>query len=48
MKELHNLETSLRSEFIDSVNVATLISGGNFSTWLEDYLDEKVKEIREK
>jgi DNA-binding Lrp family transcriptional regulator len=48
MQELHNLETSLRSKFIDSVNVATLISGGNFSTWLEDYLDEKVKEIREK
>jgi len=48
MQELQELETSLRSETIDSVNVTVLLKGMMFSTWQDKYLDEKIKEIKGK
>lgn len=48
MQELQELETSLRSETIDSVNMTVLLKGMMFSTWQDKYLEEKIKKIEGK
>ncbi|HUY01362.1 MAG TPA: winged helix-turn-helix transcriptional regulator [Candidatus Deferrimicrobium sp.] len=47
MKELQNITSSLTSEDYESVNVNVLVSGKNFPTWQDTYLDTKIKEFRE-
>jgi len=47
MKQLQNIETSLLSDnTFESINVSVLIEGENFHTWIDTYLQEKIREIK--
>jgi len=47
MKELQELEASLRSEKVDSISVNVGIEGILFPTWRDTYLEDKIKELKE-
>jgi len=47
MKELQELEASLRSEKVDSISVNIGIKGILFPTWRDKYLENKIKELKE-
>jgi DNA-binding Lrp family transcriptional regulator len=47
MKELQELEASLRSEKVDSISVNIGIRGKLFPTWRDKYLENKIKELKE-
>jgi hypothetical protein len=47
MKELQELEASLRSEKVDSISVNVGIEGILFQTWRDTYLEDKIKELKE-
>jgi len=47
MKELQELEASLRSEKVDSISVNIGIKGILFPTWRDKYLEDKIKELKE-
>ncbi|MFW9969581.1 MAG: winged helix-turn-helix transcriptional regulator [Candidatus Odinarchaeota archaeon] len=47
MKQLQNIETSLLSDnTFESINIAVLVEGEIFPTWIDTYLEEKVEEIK--
>jgi Lrp/AsnC family leucine-responsive transcriptional regulator len=48
MKELQELQASLLSENYEKVDLTVLIEGKMFPTWIDTYLDDKVKEINAK
>ena len=48
MKELQELQASLLSENYEKVDLTVLIEGRMFPTWIDTYLDKKVKEIKSK
>jgi len=48
MKELQDLETSLSSENYDTVDLTVLIAGKMFPTWIDTYLEDKIKDIKSK
>jgi len=47
MKELQELEASLRSEKVYSISVNIGIKGIIFPTWRDKYLENKIKELKE-
>lgn len=47
MKELQELEASLRSENVDSISINIGIEGIIFPTWRDKYLENKIKELTE-
>lgn len=48
MKELQELQASLLSENYEKVDLTVLIEGKMFPTWIDTYLEDKVKEIKSK
>ena len=48
MKELQELQASLLSENYEKVDLTVLIEGKMFPTWIDTYLDDKVREIKVK
>ncbi|MFX1417843.1 MAG: winged helix-turn-helix transcriptional regulator [Promethearchaeota archaeon] len=46
MKEIQELQNSILSENFEKVDLNILIQGKMFSTWIDTYLEEKVKEIK--
>ena len=48
MKELQELQDSLLSENYEKVDLTVLIEGKMFPTWIDTYLEDKVKEIKSK
>ncbi len=48
MKELQDIQTSLISDNFESVSINIGIGGKIFPTWRDKYLEDKIKEIREK
>ncbi|MFX1572273.1 MAG: winged helix-turn-helix transcriptional regulator [Promethearchaeota archaeon] len=46
MKELQDIETDLMEQNFESVDVTILIEGKMYSTWINEYLDDKVREIK--
>ncbi len=47
MKELQEIEASLRSEKVDSVSINIGIEGMLFPTWRDKYLENKIRELKE-
>jgi len=45
MKELQKIEMDLMEADFDSVNVTVLVEGKMFPTWVDQYLEDKIKEI---
>jgi DNA-binding Lrp family transcriptional regulator len=45
MKELQRIESDLMEADFESVNVTVLVEGKIFPTWIDQYLENKVKEI---
>lgn len=48
MKELQEIESFLLSRNFKSVNVTILVEGKMFSTWRDTYLEDKIKELKNK
>jgi len=48
MKELQEIQNSLLSENYEKVDLTILIEGKMFSTWIDTFLEDKVKEIKSK
>lgn len=48
MKELQEIETDLMSKGFESVKVTVLLEGKNFPSWVDQYLKDKVNEIKTK
>ena len=48
MKELQRIENFLRQQEFESVDVAVLVEGKNFPTWIDSFLESKIKEIKQK
>jgi DNA-binding Lrp family transcriptional regulator len=46
MKELQEIQSMLLSENYEKVDLTVLIGGKMFPTWIDTYLEEKVKEIK--
>ncbi len=48
MKELQEIETNLMSKGFESVKVTILLEGKNFPSWVDQYLKDKINEIKTK
>ncbi len=48
MKELQEIETNLMSRNFESVKVTVLLEGKNFPSWVDQYLKDKINEIKTK
>jgi DNA-binding Lrp family transcriptional regulator len=48
MKELQKIQSSLNSDYFESVSINIGIEGKIFPTWREKYLEDKIKEIKRK
>ena len=46
MKELQEIETNLISKSFESVKVTVLLEGKNFPSWVDQYLEDKIKDIK--
>ena len=46
MKELQEIQTFLLSERYERINITVLIEGKIFPTWIDAFLDDKIKEIK--
>ena len=46
MKELQEIETNLMSKGFESVKVTILLEGKNFPSWVDQYLEDKLNEIK--
>jgi len=46
MKELQEIETTLMSQNFGSVKVTVLVEGKMFPTWIDQYLEDKINEIK--
>ncbi|HEC38767.1 hypothetical protein LCGC14_0916300 [marine sediment metagenome] len=46
MKELQEIETNLMSKSFESVKVTVLLEGKNFPSWVDQYLEDKIKDIK--
>ncbi|MFX1402809.1 MAG: winged helix-turn-helix transcriptional regulator [Promethearchaeota archaeon] len=45
MKELQKIENDLMEADFESINVTVLVEGKIFPTWIDQYLEDKIKEI---
>ncbi|MHA1946120.1 MAG: hypothetical protein ACXADW_12065 [Candidatus Hodarchaeales archaeon] len=46
MKELQDIESYLLEIDLESADVTLLVDGMLYSTWIDEYLDEKIMEIK--
>jgi DNA-binding Lrp family transcriptional regulator len=46
MKELQKIETDIMEADFESANVTVLIEGKIFPTWIDQYLEDKIKELK--
>ncbi|KKK44584.1 MAG: DNA-binding transcriptional regulator AsnC [Candidatus Lokiarchaeum sp. GC14_75] len=46
MKELQEIETKLMSKSFESVKVTVLLEGKNFTSWVDQYLEDKINKIK--
>jgi len=46
MKELQEIEVNLTSKGFESVKVTVLLEGKNFPSWVDQYLKDKINEIK--